>query len=381
MSADQDRNECLGPQGRGRRRFLTDAALATAAGSAAAMLPSVSASGQSGAQQGSAPRECAAIKPPMQDVEGKVAFITGGASGIGFGIAQAFVGAGMKVVLAGLSEERSKEALAHFAATNQASRVHSIRVDVTDRQALEKAAEESVKVFGKVHVLVNNAGISHPVKLTDTTYDDWDWMMGVNLDGVFNGIRAFLPRIQAQGEGGHIISTSSVLGLFATSTLGAYSASKFAVVGLMEALRAELADTNIGVSVYCPGPVIPNTMSSSLNRPKDLPNSTLKPDSQMIAREKEARRDPKVQENVLAAGQAVLRGMRENELHILTHPEYEPILRERCEVLLQAIPSAVTAEQTAAARTMVETSVYAHERGRQECAKATPNKTRGTGFR
>jgi NAD(P)-dependent dehydrogenase (short-subunit alcohol dehydrogenase family) len=368
MSTDQDRNETLGPQGRGRRQFLTHTAFAAAVSSAAVVSPATAAE-QAGARR--AREECAPVNTPMKDVKEKVAFITGGSSGIGLGITQAFVGAGMKVVMAARNEDGNKEALAQFAAANQSSQVHAIRVDVTDRAGMEKAAAETIEVFGKIHVLVNNAGISHPVSLQATTYDDWDWMIGVNLTGVFNGIRTFLPHIKAHGDGGQIISTSSVLGLFAAGTMGAYSASKFAVVGLMESLRAELANTNVGVSVYCPGSVIPNMMRSSLNRPDNLPESTFKPDAQMLAREQEARKAPQVQAAVLAAGKFVLRGMRNNDLYILTHSEDEQILHDRSDALLAAIPQDVrpAKEHIEPAPTKSQDSIYAVERDRRRCSR------------
>ena len=147
----------------------------------------------------------------MDNVDGKVAFITGGASGIGLGMAKAFTKAGMKAVIADLRADHIAEAKAYFDATPQKDAVHFIELDVTDRAAYARAADEAERVFGKVHVLCNNAGIGISGEISKATYHDWDWAMSVNLDGVFNGIHIFLPRIRAHGEGGHIVNTSSRL--------------------------------------------------------------------------------------------------------------------------------------------------------------------------
>jgi NAD(P)-dependent dehydrogenase (short-subunit alcohol dehydrogenase family) len=245
----------------------------------------------------------------MKDVEGKVAFITGGSSGIGLGIAQAFTNAGMKVVIGYRSQGHLDEAMA--ALKGAGNRIHAIRVEVTDRPALERAAAETVKVFGKVHVLVNNAGIQNPISLGKMSYEEWDQMMSVNLDGVFNGVRAFLSHINAHGEGGHIVTTGSILGLFTVGAgYTAYCASKFAVSAMMESLRVELADANIGVSALCPGPVRSNL--------------------EVVLKDSPIALDP------LEVGKILLQGIRDNDLYILTHPEYEILVQQRCEMLAAA---------------------------------------------
>jgi hypothetical protein len=156
--------------------------------------------------------QCASAPQPMKEVAGKVAFVTGGSSGIGLGIARAFADAGMKVVIGYRTSEHLAEAMKYLEGAS--GRVHAVNVDVTDRSGMQKAADEIQRVFGKIHVLVNNAGVVLPATLAKTTYDDWDFLMRVNLDGVFNGVRVFLPLIQRHGEGGQIITTSSILGLF-----------------------------------------------------------------------------------------------------------------------------------------------------------------------
>ena len=149
----------------------------------------------------------------MKDVAGKIAFVTGGASGIGLGIAGVFVDAGMKVVLADLRQDHIDEALAGFEQRGQSRSVHAIRVDVTDRAAMGAAAAETERKFGKVHVLVNNAGVGIQGPFKGITYEDWDFGLAVNLGGVVNGLQTFLPRIRAHGEGGHIVSTASLAAL------------------------------------------------------------------------------------------------------------------------------------------------------------------------
>ncbi len=279
---------------------------------------------------------------PMRNVEGKVAFITGGSSGIGLGIARAFVNAGMRVVITYRTKSHLDRALRHFGGGTR-ERVHAIAVDVTDRAGMAKAAEETVRVYGKVHVLVNNAAVGTILPLGSATYDDWDWVRSVNIDGVFNGIREFLPRIRSHGEGGHIVTTSSMGGLVAAKA-GLYSTTKFAVVGMMEALRTELLDTYIGVSVYCPGGVNSNIRDSDRNRPPELATTGFAPSpAELAVMEAMRAKYPDPEQagpgmDPLEAGEWVLRGMRNNDLYILSHPEFEQSIRDRCEALLASLP-------------------------------------------
>jgi NAD(P)-dependent dehydrogenase (short-subunit alcohol dehydrogenase family) len=275
----------------------------------------------------------------MKDVAGKVAFITGGSSGIGLGIAQAFADAGMKVVITYRTQTHLDEAMQCLEGVRE--RIHAIRVDVTDRSGLERAAEETVQVFGRIHVLVNNAGTQLTSPLGATSYEQWDRLIGVNVNGVFNCVHAFLPHIRAHGEGGQIITTASIVGLFVLGRggYGAYFASKFAVVGLTEALRAELADSNIGVSVFCPGMV----------------RSNLEP----------ALKDHPIAADPLEIGRLVLRGMQNNDLYILTHPEFEPFIRMRHEALVAALPKELqpSAARVAKAQSLLQGSIYTAKQG------------------
>lgn len=366
MSYDKD---ILISAGRTRRGFIKSTILAAAGTSTAAGLTKTALSCS---PPRAATESCPAAKAPMQNVAGKVAFITGGSSGIGLGIARAFAAADMKVVIGYRTESHLDESMRQLGKAGK--RVHPIRVDVTDRAGMERAAAEAVQVFGKVHVLVNNAGVVLPPALSATSYQDWDWVLNVNLNGPFNGVRAFLPLIRSHGEGGHVITTSSVMGLFAVSASAAYTASKFAVVGMMEALRAELADTNIGVSVFCPGMVDSKIEESSFrNRPAD---SAVKDDPEIIERAKRVRRDRELTMDPLEAGQLVLRGMRSNDLYIFTHPEFESILKVRAEAMMISLPRdlSIPEKRIADLHSAVDSSIYAIERDRRLCGQTGPEK-------
>ncbi|MDB6089098.1 MAG: short-chain dehydrogenase/reductase [Gammaproteobacteria bacterium] len=379
MTNAKDKNEpALTESGRKRRRFLERTALtAGSAAAAGAMLPAFSVAKPRVAAE-AAPASCPDTKAPMQDVEGKVVFITGGDSGIGLGIARACANAGMKVVITYRSKDHLDEAMK--ALESAADRIHAIGVDVTDRTAMANAAEETVKVFGKVHVLINNAGVGIIVPLSAATFDDWDWGMSVNVNAVFNGIHAFLPRIKAQDEGGQIVTTSSMSGLVIGATAGIYSTTKFAVVGMMEALRAELANTNIGASVFCPGVVNTNIRDSNRNRPASLGDTAFKPYPKRLAAMQEAARNNKGAPpgmDPLECGERVLRGIRNNDLYILTHAEYEQGIRDRNEALLASIPietEPAPEARLAAEKVVLRSSVYINERNRKLCERARPKK-------
>lgn len=270
---------------------------------------------------------------PMKNVEGKVAFVTGGASGIGLGIVCAFLEAGMKIVIGDSNRHHLDSAVNYFG--DKEDRVRAILVDITDRRAMRNAATEVVKTFGKVHVLVNNAGVQNPSTLSNMSYEEWDKLMGVNVGGIFNGIHSFLPSIKQHGEGGQVITTASILGLFTVGNgYGAYCASKFAAVAMMESLRAELSESNIGVSVVCPGLVKSNLEES-------LKNSKVASDPQEI-------------------GRLVLRGIQKNDLYILTHPEFNAIIHRRNDAIMAYTPKDVhpSDERNAVAQSLLQNSLY-----------------------
>jgi NAD(P)-dependent dehydrogenase (short-subunit alcohol dehydrogenase family) len=272
----------------------------------------------------------------MDRTQDKTAFITGGASGIGLGIAGAFVDAGMNVVLADLRQDHIDEALAVFAKRGQSSKVHAIRLDVTDRAAMAAASAETAKVFGNLHVLVNNAGVGIQGPFGGITYADWDFGLAVNLGGVINGLQTFLPCIRAHGEGGHVINTASLAALVPMpAQFVIYQAAKAAVVTLSEGIRAELAQQNIGVSVLCPGPVRTKIYELTKNRPPQFgvgeafraveeAGGTYVPFPSMM--------DPE------AVGALVLKAVRNNELYIITHGEWKRMAEGRHAALIAAMP-------------------------------------------
>ena len=186
----------------------------------------------------------------MKELAGKTAFVTGAASGIGLGIATAFAQAGAKVMLCDIEEAALSAALKQLRLTNVD--VDGVKADVSLKAELVAAAEATTARYGKVHILVNNAGVAGPGPYGTWTEASWNWVMGVNLMATIRGIEIFGPLIEQHGEGGHIVSTASIAGLISGQS-NAYNVSKYGVVALSEGLRRELAPRGIGVSVLCPG--------------------------------------------------------------------------------------------------------------------------------
>jgi len=266
----------------------------------------------------------------MEHVEGRTAFITGGASGMGLGMARVFARNGIKVIIADMRQDAIDEAMNSFAGQNV--RVHAINLDVTDRDAYARAADEAESFFGKIHVLINNAGASVTASMRQATYKDWDYITGTNIVGVINGIVTILPRILKHGEGGHVVTTSSSLGMFAMSGMGLYCTTKYAVAGMMEALASELQGTGVGASVFFPGPVRTNFgISNKVNRPESLKN------------DEPEQADPEPMDadgymEPLEVGERVLRGIKRNDLFIMSHPEFREGIIARNEALLRSLP-------------------------------------------
>jgi NAD(P)-dependent dehydrogenase (short-subunit alcohol dehydrogenase family) len=290
----------------------------------------------------------------MEVVEGKTAFITGGASGIGLGTAKAFAAAGMKVVIVDSRQDALDEAMAYFKPKKLP--VHPIKLDVTDRVAYVKAADEAEKVFGKIHVLFNNAGVGVVGDIRITTYKDWDYGISVNITGVINGIMTILPRILKHGEEGHIISTSSTAGIFAVGGCAVYNTTKYAVTGLMETIATDLQGTNVGVSVLYPGGTSTNLgISTQINRPADLRN---KEESQMPAPGGRPKLDMSTYMDPIEMGERVLRGIKRNDLFIMTHPEFRDGIDVRNEALLRALPNDPPNEKRIAVQKALGTLLY-----------------------
>ena len=274
----------------------------------------------------------------MREVRGKTAFITGGASGMGLAMARSFAKAGMKVVVADVEQAALDAVQAEFEAANV--EFLPLEVDVTDRDGMEAAAVETEARFGRVHVLCNNAGVVVGGAIDRMAYNDWDWVVGVNLGGVVNGIQAFIPRIKAHGEGGHVVNTASMAGHMAIPGLSVYTATKFAVVGISETMRADLAAQDIGVSVLCPGVVNTNIFTSERNRPEDMPgtNFALLAEADASLAEQSARLE-ELRNSALkpaVVGDMVLHAIRENEFYVFSHPELKPMVDARQEEIAGA---------------------------------------------
>jgi NAD(P)-dependent dehydrogenase (short-subunit alcohol dehydrogenase family) len=279
----------------------------------------------------------------MRDVEGKVAFVTGGASGVGLGMAKAFTGAGMKVVIADIRQEHLDEAMGEL----DGGAVHAVQVDVTDRAALAAAADEAERVFGKVHVICNNAGINLFNDITSATYQDWDWLFGVNLGGVVNGVVTFVPRIKAHGEGGHVVNTASMASFLAGPGAGIYTAAKFGVRGISEALRYSLPQHGIGVSVVCPGLVESKIYKSDEVRPAELSTDVTPADAGFMAILPQVHTHGMPGDEV---GEKTLRAIRRGDFYVLTHPEFREELQETFDEVLASLPD----EEAPAGRLEVE---------------------------
>ncbi len=276
----------------------------------------------------------------MQDLAGKTAFVTGGASGMGLAMVRSFAAAGMKVAVADVEIHALEQVAEEFRASNGA--VITLPLDVTDRTAVERAADATESAFGQVHVVCNNAGVAVGGSIETMSYADWDWVLGVNIDGVVNGVQTFVPRLLAHGEGGHIVNTASMAGHIAVPGLSVYTLSKFAVVGLSEVMRADLAGRGIGVSVLCPGVVRTNIFDSGRNRPTELTGGRDTAAALLAGEgsdaEQRARREQLLADALDPAvvGEMVLHAIANDEFYIFTHPEIQQITEARHADMTQA---------------------------------------------
>lgn len=267
------------------------------------------------------------------DTAGKTAFVTGGASGLGLAMAKSFASAGMNVVLADVEQASLDSATAWFESAN--TDVLPVRLDVTERAGVSEAVDAAEARFGPIHVLCNNAGVAVGGATQDMQYNDWDWVLGVNLNGVVNTLQTVLPRMLAHGEPGHIVNTASMAGHFGIKGMSVYNASKFAVVGLSESLRADLEETAINVSVLCPGVVKTGIFDSGRNRPTTLMTS-VDTAAQTLTSDASAQDRPELITEMLESGlepetvgDMVLDAVRDNDFYIFSHPEYAPVLELR----------------------------------------------------
>ncbi len=269
----------------------------------------------------------------MKDLRNRVAVVTGAASGIGLALAEKFANEGMKLVLADVEAPALAEASASF--EKRGVPVVSSITDVSRAGEVEALADKAWSAYGQVHVVCNNAGVSAGGRSWEIPHADWEWVLGVNLWGVLNGIRTFVPRMLKQGGPGHIVNTASVAGLLASPGMGPYNVSKFGVVALSETLHHELAmeGSEIRVSVLCPGWVNTRIADADRNHPAGPERRTANPQF-------EAMRD--VVRGLLSKGLApatvaerVVEAIREEYLYILTHPDFLPMIRSRMDAILE----------------------------------------------
>jgi len=272
----------------------------------------------------------------MKELQGRIAFITGGSSGIGLGLVEALARADMPVAFTYRRQDHLADAMAHLGRAGLAERVLALELDVADRVGFARAADETERALGPIQLLINNAGVAVHGLMEHATYQDWDWVLGVNLGGVVNGIVTFLPRMIASGLEGHIVNVSSIGGVAALGSVGLYATSKFAVVGLTEALRTDLIGRPIGVSVYCPGPVKSNIAESGRGRPAHLLESGYATPEHVQGAPPRAMLETAMDARV--AARYVLEGIRRNALYIFSHPEFRDVMAARHRALETAIP-------------------------------------------
>lgn len=271
----------------------------------------------------------------MSNWTGQVAFVTGGVTGIGLGVAQALSDAGLRLALSYRNEDHRAQTAEWFASNGREAPLF-IKLDVTDRAAFADAAEQVEVHFGAVHVLVNNAGVSVFGPTDEASYADYDWIMGVNFGGVVNGVVSFLPKIKAASGLRHVVNVASMAAFLPGPQAGIYTASKFAVRGLTESLRYNLAPHDIGCSLCCPALTRTNAWDSALKRPDDFAQSGFAPadrnELEQFGSAFEAGMDP------YEVGKKVFRGMARNDGLILTHPEFQDDFREIYEKSVAALP-------------------------------------------
>jgi NAD(P)-dependent dehydrogenase (short-subunit alcohol dehydrogenase family) len=255
----------------------------------------------------------------MQDLSGKTAFVTGGASGIGLALGHAFAEAGMQVMLADIEEAALTAAVDQFKGSGHD--VRGVLCDVTDPASVDQAAQTAIEAFGPIHVVCNNAGVAGGGGIDDISLEEWRWVLDVNLMGVLHGVKTFLPHMRAHGQGGHFVNTASLAGMQSEIGFSAYSASKFAVVTMSEGLAKQVAPLGIGVSVLCPHFVKTGISDSQRNRPDGAAQSAPAPDSAAAQLSKYIKF--LVQNGTDPADVAIqtLEAIRANELYIFTHPQ------------------------------------------------------------
>jgi len=268
----------------------------------------------------------------MRDLKGKVAAVTGAASGLGRSMALAFAAEGMDLALADVDEVNLSSVQDEILA--KGVRAITLKVDVSNAQQLEIFRDQTLTRLGGVHVVCNNAGVSPLGAVWENTPADWQWILGVNLWGVIHGVRAFTPHLIEQDEG-HIVNTASVAGLISPPGSGAYNVTKHGVVALSESLYHDLRERNskVGVSVLCPAYVPTGIVDSERNRPREFGVS--EKSAETLAREAMLRKavaSGKISADQVA--QAVVAAIRDERFYILTHPRIKGAIQARMEDVL-----------------------------------------------
>ncbi|MEM7467111.1 MAG: SDR family NAD(P)-dependent oxidoreductase [Pseudomonadota bacterium] len=274
----------------------------------------------------------------MQKIQDRVIVVTGAGSGIGKGIVEAFANAGAKLVITDI--DQSSLDVLDKELRDQGTEVLSVGTDVANSEDVKGLAQKTYDAFGACHVICNNAGVvENNVNTWELTTDDWEWVLGVNLNGVIHGINAFVPRMLASGEEGHVVNTASIGGLIAGLALPAYSVSKHAVVALSECLYNDLAreQSKVNVSVLCPGWINTNIADSDRNRAN---KPTLTP---ALTRSRNAFKQS-ISNGLAPAqvGEIVLNGVLNNRFYLYTHPEWNNVIEDRFEAILKGEKPAST---------------------------------------
>lgn len=271
----------------------------------------------------------------MDQFHKQVAVITGGASGIGFGLAERFAKEGMRIVLADIEQATLDRAVAKL--RESGAEAIGVRTDVSDIDSVRALAKATLDAYGAVHILCNNAGVQVTAPTWQIPLSEWKWALGVNLWGVIHGVHVFVPIMLKQNEPAHIVNTSSMAGLISAPMMSCYSVTKHSVVTLSETLAMELKQSGapIGVSVLCPGFVQTELHESDRNRPATDEVDTLTPEFRAAIKQSVA--------SLVTSGKQpseiadfVLAGIRDNRLHLLTHPELVPVFENRAQRIIAA---------------------------------------------
>lgn len=309
----------------------------------------------------------------MKDFRDKILFVTGGASGAGFGQAKVFSEAGCKVVIADIRQDHLDQAMEYFRAKNAPA--HAIKLDITDRAAYATAADEVEQVFGSPpQLLFNTAGVNTFGPPEASTYEDYDWVMGVCLDGVINGMVTFVPRMIKAGKGGYIVSTASMGGFWGGPTTAPYSAAKAAVINLMESYRLSLGKYGIGVSVLCPAAINSNIHNAGDTRPAHLANTGYLMDEKAVNTLRtiyEGGMDP------VDLANWVKKGIEDEQLYIIPYPEEREALEKHFKQIVESVlPMEADPEGARKRKEIFQALVY----GAREQAAKDPTKPVEPGF-